>query len=266
MRKTTIALLICCACSIVGFAQSVTINGNVRNNATQEGVPSVSVTAKGTSAGTLTDAKGNFSLVVDKLPAVLIFSSVNYETREITVSSAEALQISINPLIQLGQEVVVSASRTSERILESPVSIERISAATIRNSPASTYYDIVTNLKGVDVVASSFTFKTPTTRGFSGSGSTRFNQIVDGMDNQAPGLNFSVGSVIGLTELDVESMELLPGASSALYGPGGMNGTLLINSKNPFKYQGLSFQVKTGIMHVDKRERNVSPYFNWSLR
>ena len=266
MRKTTIALLICCACSIVGFAQSVTINGNVRNNATQEGVPSVSVTAKGTSAGTLTDAKGNFSLVVDKLPAVLIFSSVNYETQEITVSSAEALQISINPVSQLGQEVVVSASRTSERILESPVSIERISDATIRNSPASTYYDIVTNLKGVDVVASSFTFKTPTTRGFSGSGSTRFNQIVDGMDNQAPGLNFSVGSVIGLTELDVESMELLPGASSALYGPGGMNGTLLINSKNPFKYQGLSFQVKTGIMHVDKRERNVSPYYNWSLR
>jgi len=99
MRKTTIALLICCACSIVGFAQSVTINGNVRNNATQEGVPSVSVTAKGTSAGTLTDAKGNFSLVVDKLPAVLIFSSVNYETQEITVSSAEALQISINPVI-----------------------------------------------------------------------------------------------------------------------------------------------------------------------
>ncbi len=139
-------------------------------------------------------------------------------------------------------------------------------SSTIRIAPSSSYYDIVSTLKGVDVVASSLTFKTPTTRGFGGSGNTRFNQIVDGMDNQAPGLNFSVGSVIGLTELDVESMELLPGASSALYGPGGMNGTLLINSKNPFKYQGLSFQVKTGIMHTDSRERNTSPYYNWSLR
>src|SRR5690606_11590012 len=95
---------------------------------------------------------------------------------------------------------------------------------------------------------------------------TRFNQIVDGMDNQAPGLNFSVGSVIGLTQLDVDNMELLPGASSALYGPGGMNGTLLINSKNPFKYQGLSFEIKTGIMHTDDKQRETSPYHNWSLR
>ncbi|HEU0112872.1 MAG TPA: TonB-dependent receptor, partial [Flavisolibacter sp.] len=90
--------------------------------------------------------------------------------------------------------------------------------------------------------------------------------IVDGMDNQAPGLNFSVGSVIGLTELDVDNMELLPGASSALFGPGGMNGTLLITSKNPFRYQGLSFQVKTGLMHIGSDERSVSPYHNWSLR
>lgn len=267
MRKTTIALLISCVFCIATFAQSITINGNVRNTNTQDGIPSVSVMAKGTSVGTFTDAKGNFSLSVAQLPVVLVFSSVNYETQEVTVtSSAQALQININPIVQLGQEVVVSASRTSERFLESPVTIERISAATIRNSPASTYYDIVTNLKGVDVVTSSMTFKTPTTRGFAGSGSTRVNQIVDGMDNQAPGLNFSVGSVIGLTELDVESVELLPGASSALYGPGGMNGTVLINSKNPFKYQGLSFQVKTGIMHVDQRERNTSPYYNWSLR
>ena len=86
---------------------------------------------------------------------------------------------------------------------------------------------MIGKLKGVDVVTSSLTFSTPSTRGFNGSGNLRVNQIVDGMDNQAPGLNFSVGSVIGLTELDVESVELLPGASSALYGPGGQNGAIL---------------------------------------
>ena len=267
MRKSTIALLIACVISIVGFAQSVTITGNVHNSTNQVPVTSVSVIAKGTSSGTYTDASGNFKLAVDNLPVVLVFTSVNYESKEVTVTSAASpLQVDFTPVIQLGQEVVVSASRVSERILESPVSIERVSAATIKTAAASSYYDIVTNLKGVDVIGSSMTFKTPTTRGFAGSGSTRVNQLVDGMDNQAPGLNFSVGSVIGLTELDVESMELLPGASSALYGPGGMNGTLLINSKSPFKYPGLSFQVKTGMMHVDKRERDVSPYYNWSLR
>src|SRR5690606_21378166 len=136
----------------------------------------------------------------------------------------------------------------------------------IRNSPSPSYYDLVTNLKGVDVVTSSLTFKTPTMCGFAGSGNVRFNQIMDGMDNQAPGLNFSVGSIIGLSQLDVESMELLPGASSVLYGPGGMNGTLLINSKDACKYQCLSFEMKTGIMHTDEKQRPVSPYHNWSLR
>jgi outer membrane receptor protein involved in Fe transport len=116
------------------------------------------------------------------------------------------------------------------------------------------------------MVTSSLTFKTPTTRGFAGSGNTRVNQIVDGMDNQAPGLNFSVGGVIGLTELDVDNVELLPGASSALYGPGGMNGTILITSKNPFKYQGLSLQVKEGAMNVGERFRPMSNYFNGALR
>ncbi len=64
------------------------------------------------------------------------------------------------------------------------------------------------------------------------------------MDNQAPGLNFSVGSIVGPSELAVAADELLRGDSSALYGSGGMNGTMLITSKNPFKYQGLTIQIK----------------------
>jgi outer membrane receptor protein involved in Fe transport len=253
--------------SVTAFSQAVTLSGTVRNKTNSEAVPAVSVTVKGSSQGSFTNESGSFRLSVPKLPVTLVFSSVGFETQEVTATDAStSILIEFVPGSSLGQEVVVAASRTPERILESPVTIERVGAVAIRNAPASNYYDVVHNLKGVDVVASSLTFKTPTTRGFSGSGNLRFNQIVDGMDNQAPGLNFSVGSVIGLTELDVDNMELLPGASSALFGPGGMNGTLLINSKNPFRYQGLSFQVKTGIMHLGNSERGVSPYHNWSLR
>ena len=248
-------------------AQAVTVRGTVKNAATQEGVQSVSVTVKDGPQGTFTGSNGSFTISVPRLPVTLVISSVGFEPHEVTVENATTpVEVSLTPSSTLGQEVVVSATRTPQRILESPVTIERVSSATIRSAPAASYYDIVQNLKGVDVVASSMTFKTPTTRGFSGSGNLRFNQIVDGMDNQAPGLNFSVGSVIGITELDVDNMELLPGASSALFGPGGMNGTLLINSKSPFKYQGLSYQIKTGIMHIGDNERDVSPYYNWSLR
>jgi len=270
MRKLTflVTFLLANLFSVITYAQTTTISGNVKNNNTQENTSAVSVTVKGSSEGTFTDDKGNFKIITKSLPVTLVFSSIGYDIQEIAVNSAtDVINIAFIPSNSLGQEVVVSASRLPQRLLESPVSIERVSAASIRNAPAASYYDVVSNLKGVDVVTSSLTFKTPSTRGFSGSGNTRFNQIVDGMDNQAPGLNFSVGGVIGLTQLDVDNIELLPGASSALYGPGGMNGTLLINGKNPFKYQGLSFEIKTGIMHTDRRQRDdPSPYYNWSLR
>lgn len=248
-------------------AQNIIISGNVKNNATGENASAVSVVVKSTGEGTYTDDKGNFTLHVKSLPVTLEFTSVSFQKQEKEVTApTSSLQLKLEPANTLGQDVVVSASRVSERILESPVSVERVSAATLRTAPVSNFYDVVTNLKGVDVTTSSLTFKTPTTRGFGGSGNVRFNQLVDGMDNQAPGLNFSVGAIIGLNELDVDNMELLSGASSALYGSGGMNGTLLMTSKNPFKYQGFSFLVKQGMMHTDGSERNISPYNNWSLR
>lgn len=249
------------------FAQGIVINGNVVNSTTNERIQAVSVTVKDGASGTFTDDKGSFRLPVEKLPVTLLISSAEFTSKEVVVeSSAEPLSVQLAPRNALGEVVVVSATRMATRILESPVSIERVSAAAIRNAPAANYYEVVSNLKGVDVVTSSLTFKTPTTRGFAGSGNTRFTQIVDGMDNQAPGLNFSVGGVIGLTQLDVDNFELLPGASSALYGPGGMNGTLLISSKNPFKYQGLSLEIKQGIMHTDGSQHDPSPYYNWSVR
>jgi outer membrane receptor protein involved in Fe transport len=255
--------------AISAMAQNAgTIAGTVKNATTGETVAAVSVTVKGTSAGTYTDDKGTFKLnVSQKAPYTLVFSSVGFENQEQVVNTGTSkVEVSLKQSFTLGSEVVVAASRVAERILESPVTIEKISNATIKNAPVSNYYDLLGTLKGVDVNIASLTFKSISTRGFNGSGNSRLNQFVDGMDNQAPGLNFSVASIIGLTELDVDNIELLPGASSALYGQGGMNGTVLINSKNPFKYQGLSFQVKQGMNHVDSKQRPLAPYKDWTVR
>ncbi|WP_207493195.1 TonB-dependent receptor [Aridibaculum aurantiacum] len=254
--------------SIAALAQNITITGTVTSGTNNENVSAVSVLIKGTGVGTYTNERGQFRITTSQRPPLtLVFSSVGFSTKDVTVTSSTGdVAVSLEPSVMQAEGVVVAATRTPERVLEAPVTVERVSTATIRNAAAPNYYDILTNLKGVDVTTSSFNFKTISTRGFNGSGNLRFNQLVDGMDNQAPGLNFSVGSIIGLTELDVESMELLPGASSALYGPGGMNGTLLINSKNPFRYQGLSWQVKQGVNHIDNAQRGAAPFFDWSLR
>ena len=270
MRKSYRYAIVCILAaifSVAAYSQNITLSGTVRNAVSQETVPAASITVKGTTQGTFTDDKGAFRLTVDKLPVTLIVSSVGYETQELTVSNAsDQVMISFVPTSELGQEVVVAATRSPERLLEAPVTVERMSSATIRNLPAPNYYEGIANLKGVDMHTASLTFRTVTTRGFLSSGNTRLNQLIDGMDNQAPGLNFAVGSVIGLTELDVDNIELLAGASSALYGSGGVNGTLLLNSKNPFRYQGLSFQVKQGINHVQTTRNDPAPFYDWSAR
>ena len=271
MRKNVkhfLLLVMATIFSIAAFPQTKIIKGNVTNKITNEGVPAVSITVKGSGEGTYTNENGEFSIdTKSPLPLTLVVSSIGYEEQEVSVKNAVSLvTVLLEPASTLGQEVVVAATRTPSRILESPVTIERISASDIRNSAAVSYYDMISKLKGVDVVTASLTFVSPSTRGFNGSGNLRLNQIVDGMDNQAPGLNFSVGSVVGLSGIDVASVELLPGASSALYGPGGMNGAIIINSKDPFRYQGLSFEAKTGIMNIDNRDRDPSPYYNWALR
>lgn len=270
MRKSyrfLTAWLIAGLFSLTATAQSVTITGKVSNNTSKESVPAVSVIVKGTSQGTYTNSDGEFSIRVSKLPVVLVFSSIGYDNQELSVSDASK-PVNIDFVVNnsLGQEVVVAATRTPTRLLESPVTVERMSSSVIRNIAAPSVYEALTNLKGVDVHTASLTFRTVTTRGFVSSGNTRLNQLVDGMDNQAPGLNFSVSSIVGLTDLDVDNIEILSGASSVLYGSGGMNGTVLVSSKNPFKYQGLSYNIKQGIMHVDGKQRLPAPYYNWTFR
>lgn len=251
------------------ISQSVTtITGTVRQAATKERVAAVSVTIKGTTVGTFTDDRGTFRLPTTQQPPItLVFSSIGFETQEVTVTNiGSPVEVLFVPSSTLGREVVVSATRGEIRSLESPVSIEQMSSTAAHEVPAPSFYDAVANMKEVDAVTSSILFKTMGTRGFNGSGNTRMNQFVDGMDNQAPGLNFSVANINGLNELDVDHVELLPGASSALYGSGGMTGTLLMISKDPFKYQGFSAQVKQGVNHIGDDMGSAEPYYNWTAR
>lgn len=267
MRKQLAIVLVLCLSPFLIFAQGVTVSGTVRSAGSGDLVPAVTITVKGTSAGTFTNDHGYFKLTVPgHYPLTIVLSSIGFASREVQVSSADPLTINLDVAPTLGQEVVVSATRVPVKILESPVSIERLGQRDIVETPSGTFYDALSHLNGVDVVNSSMTFTSLGTRGFNSSGNVRMNQLTDGMDNQAPGLNFSVGNIVGLTELDVDNVELLPGASSALYGSGGMNGTLLITSKDPFKYQGLSVQIKQGVNHVGDANTAAKPYYNWAAR
>ncbi|MBT0811704.1 TonB-dependent receptor [Litoribacter ruber] len=254
------------------LAQQTNIAGTVTDADTGETLIGVNIVVRGKVIGTITDNNGRFSLRVNQEPPLtLIFSMVGFASQEvaITESNVSNLRISLQEQTMLGQEVVVSASRVEESILQSPVTIEKMDILAIRETPADNYYKGIANLKGVDVTTSSINFQIINARGFNSTGNTRFVQLTDGMDTQAPALNFPIGNLNGPSELDVESVEFIPGASSALYGPNAFNGILLVNSKNPFEYQGLSAFYQQGVNHINGRPgepQSPQPMYQGSIR
>ena len=82
-------------------------NWYCKKSRNREGIPAVSIEVNGTTMGTFTDDKGNFKINVNKLPATLIFSSIGYATKEITVTNAGEQSIELEQAFTLGTEVVV---------------------------------------------------------------------------------------------------------------------------------------------------------------
>ncbi|MDF0715077.1 TonB-dependent receptor [Muricauda sp. 334s03] len=234
-----------------------TVQGKVvdENN---EPIPGANVVLVGKAEGTTTDFDGNFAFNTDEDPPFqLEFSSIGFSNFIANVTSNnQTLTITLSEVNTLLDEIVISASRTPERIFESPVSVERFGLREIKNTTAESFYGGLQNLKGVDINTNSLTFQSINTRGFATFANNRFLQLVDGMDNTAPGLNFVLGNLVGMSELDVQSVEILPGASSALYGAGAFNGILFMTSKNPFDFQGISAYAKGGVTTQDAAGSN----------
>ena len=163
-------------------------------------------------------------------------------------------------------EIVVSASRVSESILRSPVSIEVLDARRIRLSAQPSYFDAIENIKGVQLLTSSLGFKVYNTRGFAATTNVRFVQLVDGRDNQAPHIGAPIASALAPSDLDIQQVELVPGVASALYGMNALNGLVNILTRNPFDSQGLSIGQKTGVNHVNDAAVSAKIYSETSLR
>ncbi len=232
---------------------STPIQGTVVDVESNEPLPGVNIMVKGTILGTITDSEGKFSIKPKTLPVTLTFSLVGFRLQEVEVLEAttEDLPIQLTAGSLLSQEVVVTASRVEESILKSPVAIEKLDTRALRESPAPSFYDALENVKGVQMTTSSLTFKVPNTRGFNIPNNFRFMQLVDGVDMQAATLGVPLGNAIGPTELDIASVEITPGAASAIYGMNAINGMANLLTKSPFAYQGLSVYHKTGVNHVD---------------
>jgi outer membrane receptor protein involved in Fe transport len=260
MKKTTLLLLLLFSLNL--FSQQTKISGKVLD-AEGNGVPGANIVISNTQTGTVTDFDGNFSIMTESLPVIIKISYVGYEPVSIKVESDQPIKVVLKENSFL-DDVVVTASRTQEKVKESPVSIERMGLKEIQRTTAPSFYDGLSNLKGIDLNTNSLTFQSVNSRGFATFANNRFLQLIDGMDNSSPALNFPLGNLVGINELDVQSVEILPGASSALYGANAFNGVLSMTSKSPFQHKGLSAYVKYGV--TQQEAAGTNPYTDAGIR
>ena len=192
---------------------------------------------------------------------VLIFFMLCARAQEITAAKKKSTDSAA-----LMNEVVVTASRIPEKILQSPVSIEKVGVQYFKNSAAPSFFDALENLKGVQMIVPGMGFKVINTRGFANTTNVRFAQLVDGMDIQAPHLGAPIANALGPNDLDIESVEIIPGVASALYGMNTINGLANFITRDPFTSKGVSIQQKTGVNHLHDANISAAMFTETSLR
>jgi outer membrane receptor for ferrienterochelin and colicin len=251
LKKRLLLLFVLSLCVFLESAlaqANASFNGIVRDAVTGEPLIGASVAVKGTSFGTSTDYEGSFQLKLSQpFPATIIVSYIGYIKQELVVTSgSKPLLIKLKENTKELSEVKIKDSRITAKQKQAPLTIETMDAIAIKETPAANFYEGLAHLKGVDLTSASIGFKIINTRGFNSTSPVRSLQLIDGVDNQAPGLNFSLGNFLGASELDIQKVDLIVGASSAYYGPNAFNGVINMQTKSPFLFPGFSAQIKLG--------------------
>lgn len=225
-------------------AQTV-LKGKISDATNGDPLIGASVLVKGTSEGNTTDYDGFFEVKTSvDYPITLVASYLGYIEKEILVEGSGNISITLEENSVTVDVVEVKASRISEETKKSPLTIESLDITAVKETSSSNFYEGLGQLKGVDLTTASLGFQVINTRGFNSTNPVRSLQTIDGVDNQAPGLNFSLGNFLGSSELDILKVDLIQGASSAFYGPNAFNGVISMETKDPFLHQGLAASVK----------------------
>jgi outer membrane receptor protein involved in Fe transport len=229
-------------------AQENTVKGKVIDQETGEDLIGASVVIKGTTTGAVTDIDGNFEFKTNKIPPFTIVVSfigyLNYQFEVIDLDENVKIKLSTDQVMM--DEVQIVGSRIREKEQLSALTTESMDVLAIKEAASGNFYESLGNLKGVDVTSASLGFKVINTRGFNSTSPVRSLQLIDGVDNQSPGLNFSLGNFLGASDLDVMNVEIVSGASSAFFGPGAFNGVINMTTKSPWLFPGLSAEIKVG--------------------
>ncbi|MBA4852243.1 TonB-dependent receptor [Emticicia sp. BO119] len=209
--------------SIVAFAQK-SVSGKV-SDSKGEGVPGASVSVKGTTTGTISDAEGNYKINVPNSGGTLVISSIGYKTVEIAVGNQSTVNVTLEDDAASLEEVVVTGYTVDKR-RESTGAISTVKTKDLTTVPsASVEQQLQGRVAGLTVVTTSQpgSGSQIRVRGFGAFGGNQPLVIVDGLP---------VGDVNYINPEDIESTTVLKDASAAsIYGARAANGVIIYTTK-----------------------------------
>ena len=243
-------LFLCCftLVSLCGFAQQITVKGIVTSAADNLGLIGATVQIKGTTVGTITGLDGDYTISNVPKDAVLVFSSIGYETQEIAVNGQTTINLVMKEATELLDEVVVIGYGAVKKS-DLTSSIATVKAEEITETVTGNAMDALQGkVNGVQIASGGGPGTTPKVliRGVTTVNGTDPLYVVDGMPIS--------GNINFLNSNDIESMQVLKDASAAaIYGTRASNGVILITTKKGKSGQTrVNFTASVGFQTIAK--------------
>ncbi|WKN31541.1 TonB-dependent receptor [Porifericola rhodea] len=230
-RKSMFFIMAFMSYSLFAWSQDKTIRGTVTDGETQETLPGVNVVVKGTTTGTITDIEGKYTLNISADAQTIVFSSVGYESEEVSINNRTTIDHVMMPDIQSLSEVVVVGYGTQDK-RDVTAAIASLDNEQISKIPvASGVQAMQGQVAGVDVMSSGGrpgqapSIRIRGRRSISASNDPLY--VIDGIPQTS-----STSAIFDINPQDIESMEVLKdAAATAVYGSRGANGVILITTK-----------------------------------
>ncbi len=222
--------------TIISFSQEVTVRGVVTEQGSGEPIPGVNILVKNTSRGASTDFDGNFEIKNVPLNSVLVFSYVGFKDQEVTIVSDEPITVVLSTDTEFLDEVVIVGYGSQRKELVTGAYSSLDSETIVKNNPARIEEALKGSAAGVQVNANSGSPGAPLNiriRGITTNGDNSPLVIVDGVN---------IGNDLSIIDPnDIEKMDIIKDASSAIYGVQGANGVILITTKSGKKNRKTKF-------------------------
>src|SRR4051794_13159934 len=149
------------------------------------------------------------------------------------------------------EQVVVSASKTEEALVNAPASVSIISNQTIQNNASTSYADLLRGVPGVNVTQTSARDINITSRGAGSTLSTSQLALVDGRSIYLDFFGFIAWDFLPVNPAEIKQIEVIRGPASAVWGANAMNGVVNVITRAPREIQGSSFTMGFGGFNRD---------------